>query len=127
MDIFIEELLQLETQRRHALVSKDFKRLAELFSDDLVYVHSTGIVQDKATYLQYAEHALEFLSIERHGLQVRYYGDIAVMSGGMTNVIQAPGLPAPLTVNSHVTQIWNRSGGIWKQVSFQATRSPDTA
>ncbi|MBK5518873.1 hypothetical protein [Pseudomonas sp. TH10] len=35
------QLLQLETERRRALVEEDYARVAELFADDLVYVHTT--------------------------------------------------------------------------------------
>jgi hypothetical protein len=38
-------LLALEQERRRALVEEDFLRVAELFADDLVYVHTTGLVR----------------------------------------------------------------------------------
>lgn len=45
-----KQLLDLEQERRRALVEEDFPRVAALFADDLVYVHTTGLVQGKADY-----------------------------------------------------------------------------
>jgi len=53
------QLLALEQERRRALVEEDYSRVAELFADDLVYVHTTGLVQDKADYLEYAKSAVQ--------------------------------------------------------------------
>lgn len=64
IEITTTQLLELEEQRRHALVNKDFDLLATLFADELVYMHSTGVVQDKPTYLAYAQNVLEFVSID---------------------------------------------------------------
>lgn len=58
------ELLALEQERRRALVEEDYSRVAQLFADDLVYVHTTGLVQGKPAYLEYAKSAVEYLDIE---------------------------------------------------------------
>ena len=65
------ELLALEQERRRALVQEDYPRVAQLFADDLVYVHTTGLVQGKLAYLEYAKNAGEpqgypaFFSVKR--------------------------------------------------------------
>lgn len=120
-------LEQREAARRRALVERDFTTLETLFADDLVYVHSRGNVQDKATYLAYVQGPMSFGSIERGPLDVRCYGEIAVMTGEMTNTLLVPGVPAPVVVKAFVTQVWRNSSAQWKMVHFQATRVPDQA
>jgi ketosteroid isomerase-like protein len=120
-----QHLTELEARRRTALVERDFTTLASLFADDLVYVHSIGNVQDKPTYLAYVQGPMSFASIERGPLTVRAYGEVAVMTGEMTNTLAGPNLPAPVVVQAMVTQVWRDAGaGQWQMVHFQATRLP---
>ena len=48
------ELTAREAARRDALVASDLDALAELMTDDLVHVHTTGNVHDKAQLLNHA-------------------------------------------------------------------------
>ncbi len=118
-------LEQLEATRRTALVARDFTTLAPLFADDLVYVHSLGNVQDKPTYLAYVQGPMSFASIERGPLQVRAYGDVAVMTGDMTNTLIVPGRAEAVVVTALVTQVWRLGDAGWQMVHFQATRRPE--
>ncbi|WP_454806017.1 nuclear transport factor 2 family protein [Paraburkholderia fungorum] len=127
VDSIVEHLLELERLRRDSLVSKDFDTLATLLADEIVYTHSTGAVQDKQTYLAYARNALTFLSIERGELTVRVYGNVALMTGPMTNTVMAPSLKEPMQVRSNVLQLWVHEHGSWTMAAFQATRAPDGA
>ncbi|KRB93537.1 nuclear transport factor 2 family protein [Noviherbaspirillum sp. Root189] len=118
-------LLELEALRRKCLVERNFDKLETLFADDLSYTHSIGNVQDKPTYLAYVQGPARFLSIERDKLAVKAYGDVAVMTGYMTNTITAPNLEAPVVVQAFVTQVWkNDPQAGWQIVNFQATRLP---
>jgi hypothetical protein len=122
---FLErQLLEREAARGRALVERDFDTLAQLLADDLLHVHSTGVVQDKAAYLDYVRGPLAFLSVERRDLKVKMFGDAAVMTGAMSNVMQPPGPAVPVTVESHVVQMWVPGSAGWQLALFQATRLP---
>jgi hypothetical protein len=122
----VDQLLALEALRRRSLVERDFDTLGQLFTGDLTYVHSLGTVQDRATYLDYVRGPMRFLSIERPSLDVKLYGDVAVMTGPMVNTITAPRLVQPLEVSAFVTQVWKRGGESgWQIANFQATRLPE--
>lgn len=121
----INQPLALEKERSRALVEEDHARVAELFADDLVYVHTTGMVQGKADYLDYAQNAVQYLSIERGELQVRFYGDaLAVMTGPQCNTLQKRGGDQPIRGEGFATQVWVLGAHGWQISSFQATRSP---
>lgn len=119
-----DELLECEAARGRALMERDFGTLAQLLADDLIHIHSTGVVHDKAAYLDYVRGPLAYLSVERGDLKVRMLGNAAIMTGTMTNVMQPPGPAAPVTVESHVVQIWVRGAAEWQLSVFQATRLP---
>jgi hypothetical protein len=121
------QLLALEAQRGDALVKRDRALMEKLFADDLLHVHSTGIVQTKAEVIDYAMHTLQFLSVTRQNLSLRFYGDeVAIMNGGMVNTMCRSDNPEKIVAaEALVTQVWVRSGATWRQVSFHACRAPE--
>jgi len=119
------ELLALEQERQRALVEEDHAGLEQLFADDLLYVHTTGLVQDKAQYLDYARHAVRYLAVERGELQVRLFGDgLALMSGPQCNLLQKRGGGEPVRAEGFATQLWVKGGEGWRIASFHGTRVP---
>lgn len=120
-----QHLLDLEQARSRALVEEDYSRVTELFADDLVYVHTTGLVQGKADYLEYAQSAVQYLAIERGELQVRFYGEhMAIMTGPQCNTLQKRGGDQPIRGEGFATQVWVLGAQGWQMSSFHATRSP---
>ena len=120
------ELLALEQERRRALVQEDYPRVAQLFADDLVYVHTTGLVQGKLAYLEYAKNAVEYLDIERGELLVRFYGDrLAVMTGTQCNTLRKRGGDQSIRGEGFATQVWALGEQGWQITSFHGTRAPN--
>ncbi|GBL60817.1 hypothetical protein PCLA_21f0027 [Pseudomonas citronellolis] len=119
------ELLALERERQRVLVEEDHAGLERLFADDLLYVHTTGLVQDKAQYLDYARHAVRYLAVERGELQVRLFGDgLVLMSGPQCNLLQKRGGGEPVRAEGFATQLWVKGGEGWRIASFHGTRVP---
>ena len=122
----IAALTVRERQRRDALVADDREGLAALLADDLVHVHTTGIVQDKQAMLGHAFGFLKFLEVERGPLLIRRLGpDAAVMTGPMTNIVRRRDQDGQVTVRAFVTQVWVRREQGWQIASFHAVRLPD--
>jgi ketosteroid isomerase-like protein len=119
------QLLALEQERGRALVEEDYARVAELFADDLVYVHTTCLVQGKADYLDYVRSAVQYLAIERGELQIRFFGEaLAVMTGPQCNTLQKRGGDQTVRGEGFATQVWARGAQGWQISSFHATRAP---
>jgi len=115
-----------ERERRNALVGDDMAALADLMTDDLIHVHTTGNAQDKAELLSHAGSFLRFVEVERGPLQIRRIADdAAIMTGTMTNTLKRRGFDERITVRAFVTQVWVRQGETWRTASFQATRLPN--
>ena len=120
------QLLALEQERRRALVEEDYSRVAELFADDLVYVHTTGLVQGKADFLEYAKSAVQYLDIERGELLIRFYGEhLAVMTGTQCNTLRKRGGDQSIRGEGFATQVWALSADGWQISSFHGTRAPN--
>lgn len=123
------ELLQRERDRRDALVNDDMDALAGLLSDDLVHVHTTGIVHGKQQLLNHAGRLLRFLEVERGPLTVRSLGpDAAVMTGAMTNTVRLRERAEEerVEVSAFVTQVWVRQDATWRIASFHAVRAAES-
>jgi ketosteroid isomerase-like protein len=125
-EALVRELTLRECQRRDALVNDDMAALADLVTDDLVHVHTTGIVQGKAELLGYAGGFLRFLEVERGPLTIRRLCDeAAVITGAMTNTVKRRDVDERVTVRAFVTQVWVRRDATWRAASFHATRLPE--
>ena len=119
-------LAACESARRDALVGDDMAAFAALIADDIVHVHTTGIVHDKAALLGHAGGFLRFIDIERGPLLVRSFGPAAaVMTGPMTNTVGRRGTDERVIVRAFVTQIWVCRDDRWQIASFHAVRLPD--
>jgi hypothetical protein len=112
---------QLEKERCRALTCGDYESLGQLLSEDLVHIHATGIIEDKAGYLKSIATGLRFVRIERSSSNVRVYSDIAVMTGILEQTIRILATNDIVEMRAAATQTWARSGAGWKQISFQAT------
>lgn len=113
-------LLELETRRQHALLAGDVAALAEMFDDSLVHIHAPGVTHTKAQMLEHVGTRRAYVNIERGELLVRVFGDIAILTGDITNRLRNPD-GSERTVSGVVTQVARNVAGTWKFVSFQMT------
>ncbi|RTR53449.1 nuclear transport factor 2 family protein [Pseudomonas aeruginosa] len=119
-----ETLLALEADRQRALVEEDLPLLSDLFADDLLYVHTTGLVQDKTQYLDYVRDVVRYLAVDRGDLTVQVLGDgVALMSGSQVNLLQKRGGEESVRAEGFVTQTWVRGEQGWRISSFHGTRT----
>lgn len=118
----IAAVLDLERRRQKAVADGDMAALDAIMADDLVHVHANAMVHDKGAYI--AHMAASKRMVERRGLAVRIYGDIAVLTGENINLIEVPGAAAR-RMSVYATQVAVRRDGIWRFVSFQATSIPE--
>ena len=121
-------LVAREAERREALISDDMDKLADLLTDDLVHVHTTGAVHDKTRLLHHAGVFLRFLDVQRGELKIRRICEhAAVMTGPMTNKVCLRGEDEQVSINAFVTQLWVKRDGQWRIASFHSVRLPEAA
>ena len=123
MTTLFDEIQALEAARLAALNDNDLDSVGRLMSADLVHVHATGLVEDRAEYLA----GLRKLPrrSRREDLHVRACGEqAAVVTGHVVNTLTRPGEAAPEQSRLMVTLVARREDGAWRYVSFHACRAP---
>jgi uncharacterized protein (TIGR02246 family) len=115
-----EAILALERRRHRALIDWDAAALGDLFADDLTHVHTSGVMHTKRELLAYLEARVRFVAIERHGVEVRVYDDVALMTGGMVSQMRNPQTGEQVTMHAFVTQVLRRFDGRWRFCAFHA-------
>jgi ketosteroid isomerase-like protein len=113
-----QELLALEAQRCAAISTGDVDALAALLSEDYVHVHMNAHIDDRAGHLSGV--AKRPRTTTRGNLTVRVFGELAVLTGEMTNHMEVPG-DTPRVMRAYCQQVAARRDGTWRFVSHQVT------
>ena len=118
-----DEALSAEDDRYKAQTTNDFAAMEKLFGDDLVYIHSSAVVDNKATYIDSMRSgAVKYRIMRRSAVTVRTYGCIAILSGQANFDVTVKGKDMSVDLRFHT--IWVKRGGGLQFVSWQATRVP---
>lgn len=121
LDIDIAEVLETEEARQHALIAKDLAALEWLLADDLVHVHSSGMVHGKAQFIAHLDRMGGFRSIVRGPLDIRVEGDLAIVTGTTINGVRSIQTGEDITLEGFATQIMRRGKRGWQIVLSQLT------
>jgi hypothetical protein len=105
---------EAELERCRATGEHDWATLGAVLSDDFVYTHMNGQVDDKDDYLDGLRNVPR--TIRRGDLRIRIYGDIALMNG--RQYLDA----GTGEVEGEVLEVWHRVGDGWQLVACQSTR-----
>jgi ketosteroid isomerase-like protein len=116
-----KKVLLLEKQWAEALMKSDTAALERLYADDLSYTHSSGVTDDKATYLgNIRSGATKYEEVIFESQSVRVYRDVAVAFSTCKVRVTANGQKLNNTLK--LTHIYARSGGEWRMVAHHSTR-----
>ena len=121
--ITAEEALRGEDARYAAQTSRDFAVLQQLIGDDLVYIHSGAIVDDKAAYIESQRAGtVIYRTMKRSDVTVRTYGCLAIITGQGNFDVTLKGQDISVEIRFH--SIWAKRAGAIQFVSWEATRVP---
>ena len=118
-DTELEIVSVLEDARIAAMVQQDAETLRRLLSDDLHYVHSSGNVDTKATFIDNVQNGpVQYRSIERRNEAGRLAGDgTALFTGEASIRVEVGGDPLDLEVR--YLAVWARHDGTWRFEAWQ--------
>jgi uncharacterized protein DUF4440 len=120
--ITADEALKAEDARYAAQTTNDFDALARLLGDDLVYVHSTAVVDSKASYIERQRSGLHYRVMKPSDVKVRVFGCLAIITGrGDYEVTQNGQDSSPHLL---FTAIWAKRGPDVQFVSWESTAIP---
>lgn len=118
------DVLDRETQRFAAMVQKDVAFLGQVLADDLVYTHSSGNVDTKASFIDsLTSGRLAYEAAVPEGLGVRLFGEVAVLTGTAQIRVHVHG--KPLDLHLRFTDVYVKRQAGWQMVAWQATRLPE--
>src|ERR1044072_3849403 len=97
-----DAIRKLEDQRFKAMVDADAATLDKLLADSLVYTHSYGGADSKASYMDgIRSKKWQYQEVERPIEDIQVHGDCAVVTGQVRIQLLSGGQPKKL--NSRVT------------------------
>lgn len=116
-----DEALAAEDARYAAQTNDDFAAMRRLFGEDLVYIHSSSVVDNKKSYLDTMQSGtVKYRSMRRSDVTVRTYGCVALISGLANFDVTVKGQDLAVELRFH--SAWaKRSQGL-EFISWQATR-----
>jgi hypothetical protein len=118
----VASLKQAELSRFKVMVAKDRAGLEAAFHKDLVYFHSSGVADNKDSYVaSIFSGKSNYKSIEPAEMMTRVYGKTGINTGIVNIVtINAEGKEAPLKLR--FTDVFVFESGRWQMVSWQSTK-----
>ena len=117
-----DELIRLEKVWNDAHLQGEAEKLDHLWSNDIEIVVPSMAAMNKATALAFARSGrMKFRTYETSNLQVRLFGDIAIVSGQMKRSRTLQG--NSVTDNWLFTKVYHRKDGRWQVIHFQASQA----
>ena len=114
------EVKKLEVDLDKLLVQGDWDQYAAHLSDDYLRTENNGTVKNKAEVLSdLRSEAKKLLDVIPEELQVRVYGDAAILTGHLSALTRQNGRVT--TVFSRITETYIRHNGIWFLAALQQT------
>jgi len=119
-----QQVVAAQRARFDATIAGDRAALERLMADDIVYLHSTGRIDTKRSFIDSViERGLPYRGFDIETQQVSVFGD----AGYHTAVILLTqrGAAGEHSHRSRCTSVWARRSGDWQEVLWQATRLPE--
>jgi ketosteroid isomerase-like protein len=119
----VAEVAGADAERYKAMENGDLPTLARYLADDLIYTHSSAVVDSKETYIDSLRSGkVVYKQTRRSDLRVSPYGCTAVMTGrgDFSVTIDGKGVEVQL----RFTNVWVKNPEGWQMVAWEATRIP---
>ena len=116
-------LRSAEQSRFQALVTVDQRALGQLLDDDLEYVHSNGVVDSKASFIEsLVKGTRDYIATTAHIDSVRIFGNVAIIRGTAKVTVNEGGKPLDLDLG--YTDFWVWKDGRWQMTAWRSARMP---
>ncbi|HEY7466639.1 MAG TPA: nuclear transport factor 2 family protein [Dehalococcoidia bacterium] len=116
-----QEVQAADAERVRALLANDIAALEALLGDDLAYVHSNGMLDTKASYIDSLRSGVSrYLTMDMSDVSVRALGeDIAAINAKFNARVQVRG--GEVNPKPRVLIVYARRNGRWQMVAWQST------
>jgi ketosteroid isomerase-like protein len=118
-----KEILSLEDKRYAAMTSRDFGALEALLHEQLLYTHSSGVTDTRASWLDAMKSGkTRYKSAAPSERKVRLLGDTALVTGKAQIEAEINGQPRTLRLS--FLNVWTKTPQGWKFIAWQSTPQP---
>ncbi len=116
----VDSIESLEQERFAAMVAGDTDTLDRLFSDDLVYTHSHGGRDTKASIIDVLKSGeIGYRTVERSKTSIRFAGDTAFVIGRAELGVSDG--QRDIELDLHYLAVWVLGADGWKFEAWQST------
>ncbi len=121
------DVLKVHAARNQALLAQDVGALEEILASELIWVHSSATIENRAEFLERVRSgSSRWLKLESHETRARVYGTVAIVSGYLHQTTTGPGRE-PADRALYVVEVYVWGGGQWRLTHFQAVADPKRA
>ena len=118
------EVGELEARRCRALIDADYDTLQSLLHDGLVYTHSTGRVDSKASYMAGKRSAgTRYRRNERSDMQFVAHGNLVLCTGRALWEVERDGNSLGVWTIRY-SNAWLGTAAGWQMLLWHATNAP---
>jgi ketosteroid isomerase-like protein len=117
-----DEIRAADQEWAAAIKSTDTARLDRLLSGDLVYLHATGVIDDKASYIAKIKSGRQkYDGVTHSNVKIKVFGgDTAVLTARMR--MHGTNANGPFDDQVLMTHVWVKTNGAWQLVAHQTTK-----
>lgn len=112
-------LTRLACEAGRAYAGRDLKTLDAMTAEDYVQTDVRGRVSTRSEWRDFVQNRKSELSIRCDAIEVRYYSEIAVVTGAWTYTRKTP--RDDVVAHSRWTSVWTKTAAGWKRHVFQNT------
>ena len=122
----IAALERLEDERYAAMLGRDVATLERLLHADLVYMHSSGVLDSKASYIEgLGNGTWDYRRIDRSDQTIRVHGGLGLVFSRISISIVIRGVPKEL--DNRALAVWVADRGTWTLIALQSGAIPTAA
>ena len=115
----IVELEDLEERRYSAMLNADVAVLEDLLHDDLAYMHSTGDLENKESYISSLRDGTSAYKMVRcNDRTIRVHNDTGLGFHHLEADVVFQGNERHL--DNRLLAVWSRDGGKWRMLALQS-------
>ena len=123
----IADIARLEDERYAAMLGKDIGALERLLHPDLVYMHSSGVADTKASYIAgVRDRVWDYHAIARSDQTVRLHGALALVFNRLKIDLSVRGVAKSL--DNRALAVWVADDGgsrnSWRLIALQSGMVP---
>ena len=117
----LQIVMALEDARVAAMCEQDADTLERLLSDSMVYVHSTGLLDSKRSFLDHVRNGpIQYKSFDRSDVEAHAAGDATVIVRGVAAAgVEFDG--KPIDLNFRYLAVWVKHDGAWRFEAWQSS------